>query len=206
VVGALVFDSRPALALPALMAAGALEGTVLGWSQARVLRRRLPDLSSRRWIACTAVAASVAWLLGMLPSAAFDTWSAWPTAIAIAVGVVVGVVLLGSIGFAQWLELRRHVAPAGGWVLATAGAWGVGLAAFFAVTTPLWQPGQAPALIAAIGALGGLVMASTMAITTGLAMRRLLRRDRSAGRSAGRSAERPADPAAVPPSDSCARY
>jgi D-arabinose 1-dehydrogenase-like Zn-dependent alcohol dehydrogenase len=84
-------------------------------------------------------------------------------------------VLLCSIGTAQWLELRRHVPRAGRWVTATAAAWCAGLVAFSAVTSPLWQPGQRPALVAAIGALGGLVMALTVAVGTGWALVRLLR-------------------------------
>jgi len=175
-VGTLVWDRPPAVALPALMAAGSLEGAVLGWSQARVLRRRLPALSARRWVAGTAVAAAVAWLLGMLPSTAHDTWSGWPTPLVVIAGVVAGGVLLCSIGVAQWLELRRHLVRAGSWVLASAAAWCVGLLAFVGVTSPLWQPGQDPLLVTAIGALGGLVMAASMALTTGTALRHLLRR------------------------------
>ncbi|RYV51612.1 hypothetical protein [Pengzhenrongella frigida] len=175
-VGPLVWDARPAIALPALMAAGVVEGAVLGWSQARVLRGPLPALSRRRWIVGTAVGASIAYLFGMLPSTTYGTWSSWPVAAVVVVGIVVGGLLLCSIGVAQWLELRRHLASAGLWVLASAAAWAVGLTAFVLVSTPLWQPGQGPVLVAAIGALGGLVMAATMAITTGLAMRHLLRR------------------------------
>ena len=51
----------------------------------------------------------------------------------------------------------------------------LGLLVFFAVTTPLWQPGQPPVLIALIGALGGLLMAATTAAVTGAALTRLVR-------------------------------
>lgn len=47
-------------------------------------------------------------------------------------------------------------------------------AVFTAVTSPLWQEGQPVALIAAIGILGGAVMAATVAAVTGLVLVRLL--------------------------------
>lgn len=176
VAGSLVMDRSTALVLTALVAAGAMEGTVLGWSQAGVLRRVLPALSSRRWVAGTAAAGALAWLLGMLPSTFSESWSSWPGALVVATGAVLGLALLCSIGVAQWLELRRVLPRAGAWVAATAGAWCAGLLAFTAVTSPLWHPGQSPWLIAAIGALGGLVMAVTMAALTGWALTRLLTR------------------------------
>lgn len=172
VVGAVLFDS--AAALPALMAAGVVEGSVLGWSQARVLRRRLPAMSVRRWVLGTGVAAACAYLLGMSPSTFHETWSAWPMALPIALGVVFGVALLASIGFAQWLELRRHVARAGRWIAWTAAAWLAGLTVFLLVCTPLWQPGQPWWLVAAIGVLGGLLMAFVTALVTGYGIRHLL--------------------------------
>lgn len=156
------------------MAAGAVEGAVLGWSQARVLRRRLPGLSVPRWVAGTAAAAATAWGIGLTPSAAHAVWSQWPTPVLALVGVVAGAALLCSIGFVQWLELRRHVPRSGFWVLASAAAWCAGLLAFVGVSSPLWHEGQSVILIAVIGALGGLAMAATMAVVTGFAMARLL--------------------------------
>ncbi|KDE14369.1 hypothetical protein [Rhodococcus aetherivorans] len=172
VVGAVLFDS--AAALPALMVAGVVEGSVLGWSQARVLRHRLPAMSVRRWVLGTGVAAACAYLLGMSPSTFYETWSAWPVAIPIALGVLFGVALLGSIGVAQWLELRRHLPRAGRWIVWTAGAWLAGLTLFLVVCMPLWQPGQPLWLTVAIGALGGLLMAFVTALVTGFGIRHLL--------------------------------
>jgi hypothetical protein len=173
-VGALVMGQPTAVAFAALVAAGSLEGAVLGWSQARVLRRPLPSLSARRWVVGTSAAAALAWSFGMLPSTAHVLWSRWPVPLAVLAAAGLAVVLLCSIGAAQWLELRRHVPRAGRWVAATAAAWCAGLVAFSAVTSPLWRPGQRPAVIAAIGALGGVVMAVTVAAGTGWALIRLL--------------------------------
>ena len=174
IVGALIWDQTAPVAFAVLVAAGSLEGAVLGWSQARVLRRPLPSLSVRHWVVGTSVAAAVAWSIGMLPSTAYDLWSRWPVPLTVLAAAGVGVALLCSIGAAQWLELRRHVPRAGRWVPATAAAWCAGLVVFSAVTSPLWQPGQPAVLIAAIGAVGGLLMAVTVAAGTGWALIRLL--------------------------------
>jgi hypothetical protein len=92
-------------------------------------------------------------------------------------GVVVGTVVLASIGTAQWLVLRAALPRSASWIATTAGAWAVGLLAFAAVTTPLWQPGQPLALVTAIGVLGELVMAGTVAAITGAGLVLLLRRN-----------------------------
>jgi hypothetical protein len=77
-----------------------------------------------------------------------------------------------SLGTAQWFVLRNHFPGAHQWVWANAVAWGAGLLVFTAVTTPLWQPGQPPELIALVGALGGLLMAVTGAALTLLRRRK----------------------------------
>jgi hypothetical protein len=178
-VGALVLGRTAPVVFAALVAAGSLEGAVLGWSQARVLCRPLRRLSSRRWVANTSAAAALAWSVGLLPSTAHDLWSRWPVPVVAIAAAALGLVLLCSIGAAQWLELRRHVPRAGRWVATTAAAWCAGLLVFAGVTSPLWRPGQGPALIAAIGALGGLMMAVTVAAGTGWALMRLLRTARA---------------------------
>ncbi|MBF6235460.1 hypothetical protein IU473_30055, partial [Nocardia farcinica] len=66
VVGALVADRAGAVAAVALLSAGAVEGAVLGWFQARALRPVLPALRGRNWIAATVVGALVAWSVGAL--------------------------------------------------------------------------------------------------------------------------------------------
>jgi len=54
-------------------------------------------------------------------------------------------------------------------------AWAIGLGVFLAFAMPLWHPGQAPALVVAIGVGGGLLMAATSSAITGLGVRRLVR-------------------------------
>ncbi|MEA5453711.1 hypothetical protein SPF06_03155 [Sinomonas sp. JGH33] len=177
-----------ALGLPDLLAAallavaGAGEGAILGSVQGWRLSREAPRLKRRRFAALTAAAAAVAWLLGMLPVVAEPVWTRWPPALAAAAGIAVAALLLASIGTGQWLALRRVLPGAWMWIPSTAAASCVGLGAFFAVATPLWQEGQPFALVLAIGALAAAVMALGMAAVTGWAAGRLLRRSAAARR------------------------
>ena len=93
--------------------------------------------------------------------------------------LLLAILLLGSIGTAQWSVLRGELSGAGMWVPATAVAWIAGLLAFLGVATPLWEPGQPLGLTIAIGALAGLVMATIVAAVTGAAFIRLLSRGRA---------------------------
>ncbi len=172
-VGALTAAMSPVVSVPALLAAGAVEGAMLGSGQAAVMRRALPGLPGRLWIVVTASAAVLAYAIGLSPSnLAVDTW---PRPLAAALAAIGGVVLLASIGTAQWLVLHRHVARASRWIWATAAAWAAGLAVFLAFAMPLWQPGQSLWLVVGIGVIGGLLMAATTSLITGATLTRLLR-------------------------------
>lgn len=172
--GALTAGAPAAVAVPCVVAAGAIEGAILGWGQAVVLRRALPGLPRLRWIAVTAAAAVLAYLIGLSPSTLTDVWSARPPAVAVGIGVLLGVALLASIGAAQWTVLRRFVPRAARWIVATALAWLAGLVVFTGFTMPLWRPGQPLPLTVAIGVAGGLLMAATFAAVSGIALRRML--------------------------------
>jgi hypothetical protein len=174
-VGPLVMERSPAVYFPALLAAGAVEGAVLGWAQWSVARRRLPRLPRRRWVGLTAAGAASAYAIALLAPTFWDTLSEWAIGVQVAVFATAGIVFLMTIGLAQWLELRHHVSRAGRWVAATALAWCLALGVFFAIATPLWQEGQAFWLTLLIGILAGAAMAVTMAATTGSALVRLTR-------------------------------
>ncbi|WP_430297876.1 hypothetical protein [Sinomonas sp. B1-1] len=169
-------EDLPGAALVVVVVAGAGEGAVLGAVQGWRLSRELPNLNRRRFVVLTAAAAMLAWALGMLPVVAAPAWTEWPMAAVLTAAVVLGFALLATIGAGQWLELRRHTARAWLWILATAGAWLVGLGAFFAIAPPLWHEGQPLVVVLAIGALGAAAMAVSMAAVTGWAALRLLRR------------------------------
>ncbi|PVZ06365.1 hypothetical protein [Actinomycetospora cinnamomea] len=184
VVGVLAAASPTAVSVPALIAAGAVEGALLGAGQVVVLRRVLPAVSVSRWVGATAGAAALAYLLGLLPSTTASVTASWPVPVLVGLGAVLGVLLLGVIGTAQWLELRRHVVRAGGWIGVTALAWLLGLGVFLAVATPLWRPGQPVAVAVAVGLGAGALMAVVMAAATGVGLVRLLAR--SPGRAGTR--------------------
>ncbi|MFF4661210.1 nitroreductase/quinone reductase family protein [Streptomyces sp. NPDC001381] len=183
---AVIGDASAAIGWPVLLAAGAAEGAVLGAAQAHVLHGVLPGLRRGRWVSATAGAAACAWLLGLLPSAVLPRVGFWPVAAGLAVAD--GLLLLLSLGTAQWWVLRRHVTGGGMWIWATAAAWLAGLAVFCAVSMPLWHPGQSPLLIAAIGVLAGMLMAATVAAVTGVALVRLTRRSAEPGATPGKLA------------------
>lgn len=173
-----------AVVAPALILAGAIEGTVLGWTQSTVLRSRLPELSRPRWVGATAIGAAAAWFIGLLPAEWADVWQRWPAAGQVVAAAVLATVLICALGYAQWFELRRHLRGAGWWILGSAAAWCAGLAVFFAVATPLWQPGQSEGLILLIGVLSGALMALTMALVSGLVLHLLLRQKKSPSQQA----------------------
>jgi hypothetical protein len=154
--------------------AGAVEGAILGWAQARVLRSVLPGLDTRSWTSATAGGAMVAYVMGMLPSLLLPL----PAPAMVAIGMVAGTVLLASIGTAQWLILRRYQPHTAWWIPVTAVAWLLGLAGFLAVAMPLWKPGESGAVIFGIGLIAALVMAGVVAAVTGGAVVRLARRRR----------------------------
>lgn len=173
-MGAL-FTSWPAVATAgALIAAGAVEGAVLGWAQVHVLGRALPALRRARFVTATAAAAALAYAIGLVPSWVGEGLPDIPVWALVLGAIVGGVALLATIGTAQWLVLREVLPRSASWILTTAGAWAAGLLMFTAVATPLWHAGQPVALVAAIGAGAGLLMAATVAALTGLAVLRLL--------------------------------
>lgn len=173
-LGAATATASPWIGTPTLVAAGCLEGLLLGSGQAWCLRRTVPGFASRGWIRATVAGAALAWCIGVLPSLAHGWWSDWPVALLAPVAVVLGTALLLSIGTAQALSLPRNAAGKRAWVLTTAAGWAAGLGAFTAVTTPWWHTGQSTWQVIGIGVVGGAVMAVAMAAVTGLGMLRWL--------------------------------
>lgn len=158
-----------------LVLAGLAEGAVLGTAQAVVLRRVDRTVNGRGWVGATALAAGFAWTVALLAANNGERLNTLPLAVVLPLAAIAGIAVLMSLGTAQWFVLRDHFRGAHLWIWANAVAWAAGLLVFFAVATPLWQPGQPPVLIALIGALGGLLMAAATAAVTGAALTRLVR-------------------------------
>jgi hypothetical protein len=163
------------IVVASVLAAGAVEGAVLGAGQALVLRTVLPWLRLRRWVGLTALGAAAAYALAA-PGTWIGAFDALPALLRVLLTAASAVLLLGALGGTQWLELRRLAPRAWTWVLWVALGWLVALGAFLAIATPLWQPDQPGWLALLIGALAGVVMAALQAAVTGVGMLRVLRR------------------------------
>jgi hypothetical protein len=174
VLALLVVGGTPVRA-PVVILGGAVQGAVLGWTQATVLRVRVPALDRPRWVRATAIGAAAAWFLGLLPAEWADIWQRWPAGGQLTGAVLGGALLLLAPGIAQWTELRRHSRSAAWWVPGSAAAGCAGLVVFAAVVTPLWEPGQPVPLAVLVGVLAGVALAATTALAYGLILLRILR-------------------------------
>lgn len=177
-LGALAF-------LGCMLAAGAVEGALLGFLPGAALARAFPRLSGWEFGRNTLMIAAAAWLLGMLPSTLMTGASGATSAGEPALWTVLAISSAGGafagslMGTAQWLALRKAVPRAGRWVYASAVGWAIGLPLdVLAGTLP--EAGDAWALSVALGAGLGLVAGLLVALPTGLLLIQLLR-ERDAG-------------------------
>jgi hypothetical protein len=144
------------------IAGGALEGAALASGQYLGMRARRP--AAWRWIGATALAAALAWALGMMPSTLGMDLREPVVLIALGVG---GIVLLTSIPVAQWLVLARPGTFR--WVPVNTGAWLVAILWTFAPSPFIHE--QSPIIVVAtLYVLAGVLMAVTFAsLTAGVA-------------------------------------
>jgi hypothetical protein len=157
-----------------LVVMGAGEGALLGLGQSLALRGSSAAVPVGRWVAVTAVAASVAWSVGMLPPTLGDLGIEidWAAPLTWAVVGLAGLVLLATIPVAQWPVLARSVPRAWRWIPLNMGAWLIGLvftflpSPFIDESTPGW-------ITFALFAVGGVLMATIVALVTGLGLRRM---------------------------------
>lgn len=159
---------------------GLLEGSILAWFQWRVMRKKIPSLPLRRWWRNTVLIALAGWFLGMLPSlllagtepeaagASFDP--AW-WVILITAGSM-GLLLGALFGWAQWLELKKHLARAASWVGLNALGWLFGMIFIFIAAT--WPDTTTPVpYIILSGMVGGLLAGLSVGIATSFFFDRL---------------------------------
>jgi hypothetical protein len=119
---ALVASDAPFAAFgAAILACGAVEGTVLGLAEAVALRQALPAVATGDWLRATVAGAMAAWVIGLVPFAV--ELERVPRLVLVAAGPPLAALLLLSIGTLQWRVLRSHVSRAGWWIAASAGAW-----------------------------------------------------------------------------------
>lgn len=160
----------------AIIAAGAMEGAILGMAQWWVMKDDLPALRASAWTVMTALGAVAAYVVAYLMVTFGKDIYALPVYAQLIIVAAAGGALLGSIGAAQWLVLRSLMPHAWLWMVGTAAAWLTGLGLFFTVAPPLWHAGQSVAASIAIGMLGGVVMALAMSIVTGAIWQQMLAR------------------------------
>ncbi len=177
VVGALIIGeaTTPAGIIATLLFAavgGIGEGSILAAWQAAALKKRLPDLNRARFIGYTAIAASLAWVVGMSPSTIGGSVQI-PAWLWIVIGIIGVPFFLVSIGGAQWLELRKHIKKAWIWILANAIAWPVGV--MIPVLGIQLVPDTSAVWIFILAAIiSGVLMGAAVGAITGLFLLKLL--------------------------------
>ena len=163
----------PAMAVGVSLA-GIVEGGVLGYAQWLVLRRFLPQIRARDWVAATAAGALVAYGIGMLPSTIGDV-SRFSTATLALGGALLAAVFLLSIGAPQWAVLRQALPRAGWWIPANALAWPLGV--LVPIVGMMLVPDGAPTPVwIAVGIASGLLMGLVVGLITGAALDRMRRK------------------------------
>ena len=116
---------------------GAIEGLIVGFAQARVLRRSLPGLTG--WVRATVVGAIFSWCVGMVPSTVMSTLSSDPGAAPPQISQPMRLLLAAGLGLVagpllavfQWRRLRAVVSRAAWWLPANAVAWALGMPIIF---------------------------------------------------------------------------
>lgn len=169
-----------------VVAGGAIEGAALASGQYLAMEHNRPRASL--WIGATAVAASFAWFLGMLPSTLRLGLESIGAIVLLVLG---GIVLLATIPFTQWLVMRRRGTFR--WVPVNMGAWLVAVL-WTAAPSPLVDERSPLPLVASLYVVAGLLMAVTVAAFTAPVARSLFS-DRITGPLRGSRATRRSAPA-----------
>lgn len=141
-----------------VVAGGSIEGAALASGQYVAMVRNRPR--AWLWIGATAVAASVAWFLGMLPSTLRLEFDSAGSIVLLVVGAIV---LLATIPFAQWLVMARPGTFR--WVPVNMAAW-LAAIVWTAAPSPLVDERSPLPLVASLYVVAGLLMAVTVAALT----------------------------------------
>ncbi|WP_158862977.1 hypothetical protein [Leifsonia sp. AG29] len=170
---------------PIVVAAGAVEGALLGTAQYIGMRQHRPRAGA--WIGATSAAAALAWAVGMLAS----LLPVLPPPPMMIVGAAVGgLIIIASIPLTQWLVLRRRGTFR--WVPVNMGAWAVAVL-WTVVPSPIVDESTPVAVLVLVNAIAGVLMASTVALLTAHTANRLFGTPRPAT-TASRAASRSSTP------------
>ncbi|HEY5846112.1 MAG TPA: hypothetical protein VIT42_04895 [Microlunatus sp.] len=165
-VASAVLQPSPALAYAVVIAAGAIEGGLLGVGQLLALRAlRLESSVLRRWPVLTSLGAVVAWAIGLLPSTLPDL--DWSSPLVWVGAGLLGLVLLAAIPLAQLILLRRMVLRPWRWLPANILGWLLGIG-WTLVVSPLVDSSTPIPQLLILYVVAGVLMALTVAAATGL--------------------------------------
>jgi hypothetical protein len=124
-----------------MLVAGAIEGTLLGFFQWRVLVGKFPGIPKNEWLFYTILVAVAGWFLGTLPSlffipsnpagyqqsgTSFSVDFSHPFIFAL-LSVGTGLALGAVFGLFQCFSLRKYAQKAYSWIWANALGWGAAL-------------------------------------------------------------------------------
>ncbi len=161
------------------LAGGLIAGTILAWFQYRALKRRYSDLSWTGWWGNTVIAFVAGWILAIAPSFAYTGENAIqqvippfgiPVYTAMYGSIIFGGLMGAFIGFAQYLELRKHREKASSWIGMNVFGWALGL--FLIVVLGLLF-GEQLSVFLLTGVAGGLVAALCIAGITSTFFRKV---------------------------------
>ena len=167
--------------LGVMLFAGAIEGSILGFFQWRILRQKLQEIKAKHWVGATAIIAITGWFLGMLPTLFIfsDTTDASappvdpPMIILLFFGVLMGLVLGAFFGFGQWLVLRSFSSRAKIWVKANALGWMLGMFwIFLGASIPTIESSKTFIIVCA--ATGGIMAGISLGLVTGFYLKKIL--------------------------------
>lgn len=170
-VGVTALGVSDAARYPIVVAAGAVEGALLGAGQYLAMRERRPRPGA--WIGATSAAAAFAWAVGMLASLI-------PSVLSPGLVVVGGLLIVASIPTAQWAVLRRPRTLR--WIPVNMGAWAVGVLWTIA-PSPIVDESTPVGVIVLLYVLAGVLMAGTVAVLTASTAARLFGPRAAADRS-----------------------
>ena len=149
----------------AVVIAGAFEGAILGSFQWGVLKRYFPTMPRFKWALATAGAAVLAYLAAMIPNNLGDlSRFSW---LVLALGAIaLGLIFLFSMGFFQWLVLRRYLSHSAHWITANAIAWPLGV--LIPVVGIMLVPDGSTIIVFVVAGIGcGVLMGLVVGAITG---------------------------------------
>ena len=154
--------------LAIVVVGGLVEGTALGWLQARSLARVLGPIGRRRWLVATVVVAGLGWAAASAPSVlAGDDDGAQPPLLLVLVGALgLGVTMGAVLGVAQGWAIRHRVRHPWRWIVGSATGWAFAMPVVF-LGASLVPASWSWWLVVPVGTVTGAAAGSVFGATSG---------------------------------------